>query len=317
MTVDSDEHAVMGKGVRKELEVYHKGVNNDINFSIADTTPNTKNTNSTIDYLYISDDEGNKVYSLSVDYLNSGRKYYVNQDVLTASGSTFKIYFNAQEVLLGSIEESKCELNITTVNFEISDMDVCGVNDEVDNVLELLHGATIALSTEIGIKEIVVGSPSDIEAHKKVIGLLEDTTRTSKFTPIELVEYDFASTKITEVSKGKEDILTQGKLHLQQGKLVNGELEYTDILSIGTYGGITLAQHIKDDNSVYFFEYYEIKATTISDDTRIRIEIEYYFDENDQILLSEKYLHNTCIEETAEFMLYCLILSLILIYSKK
>jgi hypothetical protein len=34
-------------------------------------------------------------------------------------------------------------------------------------------------------------------------------------------------------------------------------------------------------------------------------------------LLSEVYLQNTCIEETAEFMLYCLILSLILIYSKK
>jgi hypothetical protein len=34
-------------------------------------------------------------------------------------------------------------------------------------------------------------------------------------------------------------------------------------------------------------------------------------------LLSEEYLQNTCIEETAEFMLYCLILSLILIYSKK
>lgn len=34
-------------------------------------------------------------------------------------------------------------------------------------------------------------------------------------------------------------------------------------------------------------------------------------------LASEKYLHNTCIEETAEFMLYCLILSLILIYKKQ
>ena len=34
-------------------------------------------------------------------------------------------------------------------------------------------------------------------------------------------------------------------------------------------------------------------------------------------LLSEKYLHNTCIEETAEFMLYSLMLALILIYRKK
>ena len=34
-------------------------------------------------------------------------------------------------------------------------------------------------------------------------------------------------------------------------------------------------------------------------------------------LASEKYLHNTCIEETAEFMLYCSIVSLILIYSRK
>lgn len=34
-------------------------------------------------------------------------------------------------------------------------------------------------------------------------------------------------------------------------------------------------------------------------------------------LISEKYLDNTLIEETAEFMLYCLILSLILIYRKK
>ena len=34
-------------------------------------------------------------------------------------------------------------------------------------------------------------------------------------------------------------------------------------------------------------------------------------------LVSEEYLQNTCIEETAEFMLYCLILSLILIYKKQ
>ena len=34
-------------------------------------------------------------------------------------------------------------------------------------------------------------------------------------------------------------------------------------------------------------------------------------------LLSEKCLHNTCIEETAEFVLYSLILTLILIYRKK
>lgn len=34
-------------------------------------------------------------------------------------------------------------------------------------------------------------------------------------------------------------------------------------------------------------------------------------------LLSEKYLDNTCIEETAEFVLYTLILVLILIYRKK
>ena len=34
-------------------------------------------------------------------------------------------------------------------------------------------------------------------------------------------------------------------------------------------------------------------------------------------LLSEKTLHSTVIEETAEFMLYCLILALILIYRKK
>lgn len=34
-------------------------------------------------------------------------------------------------------------------------------------------------------------------------------------------------------------------------------------------------------------------------------------------LLSEKYMHNTCIEETAEFMLYSLMFVLILIYRKK
>lgn len=34
-------------------------------------------------------------------------------------------------------------------------------------------------------------------------------------------------------------------------------------------------------------------------------------------MYSEKYLHNTCVEETAEFVLYCLILALVLIYRKK
>lgn len=34
-------------------------------------------------------------------------------------------------------------------------------------------------------------------------------------------------------------------------------------------------------------------------------------------IYSEKYMHNSCIEETAEFMLYTLMLSLILIYRKK
>ncbi len=276
VTVDGDDYAVMGKGVVKELEIFYKGLTNDISFlSPYETTSDKKNLDSTIDYMYIADEDGNRVVGkLSLDYLNNGGKYYLYQDVKTASGSVWAINFNAQETILGAIEESKSNLTINTVDFEIDTIDVCGVTTSNGGSMQLnlLHGQTTVFDVKFKIKDIVIGTSADIENHTNYLY--------GEKGPVTINEYAFAGTLFKEVASSGESVYSEGTSYLQERTQDGNQVVYTDI-SVNypdtlRVGGITLSRNPRQNDSLYYL-YYEISGTTIGDNTFIRLDVDYYF----------------------------------------
>ena len=284
VTLDGDDYAVMGKGVVKELEIYYKGLTNDINFLSPDEeTEIDKNTDSTIDYMYIADEDGNKVVGkLSLEYLNNGGKYYLYQDVVTKSGSVWAIHFNAQETILGAIEETKSTLIVNTVDFEIETIDVCGIttSNAQSMQLNLLHGQTTVFDTKFNIKDIVVGTSEKIEKHKEYL-LKEDG-------PVTINEYAFAGTLFKELTtNGVETVYSEGNIHLQVRGQDGNQVTYTDIPAVGVnetlkVGDITLSRRENQKDNLYYM-YYEVSGTTIGNKTNIRLDVEYFYNANGQM----------------------------------
>ena len=284
MTLDGDDYAVMGKGVVKELEIFYKGLTNDINFlspSEDCKEEDKKNKESTIDYMYIADKDGNRVVGkLSIDYLNNGGKYYLYQDVITQSGSVWAIHFNAQETILGAIEETKSTLIVNTVDFEIDKVDVCGITTSNSDSMQLnlLHGQTIVFDTKFDIKDIVVGTSADIQSHKDYLY--------GERGPVTINEYAFAGTSFKEITAGSETIYSEGNSHLQVKGQDGNQVTYTDIVvnvsETHRVNGITISRREKQDDELYYM-YYEISGTTISNNTYIRLDVEYFFNADGQM----------------------------------
>ena len=309
MYADGMDESVIGRGVRKELEIAYKAVTNDINFNItclsaieedgkkvsinADNSFLTEENQEKFkvplgDYLYICDDENNQVFSLNIDYLNSGRKYYLCQDVLTPSGTQFEINFNAQETLLGCIEESKDTLTLTTVDFEVDSIKFCGVKD--GETFTLFHGASIPMDTQITIKDIVIGEVYPVNEYLKSITNADKDISERK---VDIAEYEFAGTRVSRITAGSEEVYSQGKLNLQIRRVGLDGFEYND-MSEGYYNGITIAQSedvYRKDGVDYL--YHVLKGTTISNDTFIKLEVKYYYDANGQLIMGDEGIYFT------------------------
>ncbi|MGN0961365.1 MAG: hypothetical protein ACI4PF_04110, partial [Christensenellales bacterium] len=278
VTLEGEDYSVLGKGVRKELDIDYKGLTKNIEFSIIEKTDNKDYSD---DFVYITDKEGNKVNELNLEYLNNGYKYYLNQDVLTPSGCEIEILFNADELILGVLETSKCTLYVDTVDFEIDEVKFCGTN----NMLYLKFGENMMIDTQIIYRDIVVGVAEDINNFKE--NELKEL--------IKLVQYEFAGIKWSELVEGKEQIKTNGKLKLQHRKTINNKIEFVDI-ELGSYGGITISQDLRLVGN-YAYEFYEIIGTEISNDTYIRLDIDYYYN-NGKLVIGDDalYVYNKTID---------------------
>lgn len=276
-TVDGETQLVMGKGVQKELNIATKGVQSNIDFDIIAYDKDNKRISNASQYAYITDENGDNVIELDLDYIASGKKYYLNQDVLTPSGTQFNLIFTARETILGILEESNCVLAFTTVDFEIDSVTFCGVDN--DGKLYLKFGENMRLDVQISVKDIKVGSEDDINEYTAIDGELAKL--------LKLACYEFAGTKLTNYENGLEQVKTSGNLNLWiRDNSITSQVLYTAITEEGSYGGLTLIKDIKKDGDTVL-EYYEILGSEISDNNYMQLDVKYYYDISGKLCLGE------------------------------
>lgn len=268
-TADSSDYAVIGRGVRKQLDIEFRGLTHDINVKIEAISDFVGIVE---DYVYITEEadefgEYRRVQQISLDYLRSGKKYYINVDVETQVGAEFRIKFSTYESILGVIEESYCNLYLDCVDFEIQDV---WLTENGIDTLTLLHGQNQKFEVVIIPRAIVVGDPNVIESY------VNGTGEGDLPYLLKVAQYAFAGQKVIKINNGVEEVISNHDLKLQYEVFENGNYRFKDITRLGEYGGITFTSDEYIDG-IYSYKYYEIKGTSISADTHIRLNAEYYY----------------------------------------
>ena len=335
VTLDGEQKTIMGKGVRKALNItYNKNLAQDIQFRITEILNGqpTQNSDKTIDYVYIADETGQKVNYIDIDDLKDSQNkktYYLCQDVATAVGSEFSITFTATDIIMGVVEKTTCELLFDTVDFEVEDVLFAGA---VDGVIVIPHGASSRLDTSseespmIKIKDVVIGDSVEIADYVK--SLYVEDTKNGLMGAVIAAQYGMAGTAVTanKVVDGNVENVTYSydanHLYYRVGVDDDNQPIY-EKMSNGVYDGITLSQDVKQvDNIKYFF--YEVKGSAIGDSTRIQLDVDYCYEDgkfsignnakvvytiikNLQIVVKDNstYDHPTPIEDQAQLLKYC------------
>lgn len=274
-TVENETDIVMGKGVQKELNISFKGISDNIDFSISAVDASGNKINSADSLLYITNEDGEKVSQLDLEYLKENKKYYINQDVFAISGTRFTVDFVSRETILGIIEESKCSLAVTTVGFEIASVEVCDTQD--NGILYLKYGENKRLTIKITVRDMIVGDESEIESYRN--GELDNL--------LKIACYEIAGTKHLEYANGVESVISTGHLSLwYRDNSISALDSYIKISGEGSYYNISLIKKdTKKDN--VFEEYYEIVGSSIGNDTYLQLPIQYYYDTNGNLCVGE------------------------------
>lgn len=297
--VDGSQSAVLGRGIKKELEIKSRGISSEISVG------------SLPDNVFICDDQGININNtLSVDYLNQNRKYYLCAK-LDAKITNAIIEFNAEEIILGVREHTKASIAIQTVIFEIEDVKLEG---SIDGVVTIKHGQTFALNTEVSYKVPTVGTEKEIKE-------FVDNLTLNNVGDLNIVEYSIAGASVTKQSfKGSkvvsENEISKGTLRLYNPIYVDGDRVFKPITkdsteSLKVYDYIELDENtygIKvsnrdDEYDEYTIKYYSLKGISITGDyeVNLRITIPYYYDTNGKLVIDTKSSNNSA---NAEKMTY-------------
>lgn len=289
--VDGSQSAVLGRGIKKELEIKSRGISSEISVG------------SLPDNVFICDDQGININStLSVDYLNQNRKYYLCAK-LDAKITNAIIEFNAEEIILGVREHTKASIAIQTVIFEIEDVKLEG---SIDGVVTIKHGQTFALNTEVSYKVPTVGTEKDIREFVNNLTL-------NNVGDLNIVEYSIVGASVTKQSfKGgkvvSENEISKGTLRLYNPIYVDGDRVFKPITkdsteSLKVYDYIELDENtygIKvsnrdDEYDEYTIKYYSLKGISITGDyeVNLRITIPYYYDTNGKLVIDTKSSNNS------------------------
>ena len=275
--VDNSYSAVIGRGVSKELEVSVRGITKDIDFSGLSST------------MMIVDDTNNQVNNLSIDYINSGRKYYICADVESdlTSESPISINFKTEEIVWGVRETTSTNLRIQIVEYEIESIDI---ERAIDGVVTLKHGENLILNTNITYKDITVGNPDKISEYKK---LLRNGMGSGI---IDLAEY--ASAGVTVVDTSNNQNVYDGKLRLGYGSFDGVSRVYTPMKLGNKYNYISLGEgNTKTNDEKYRLHYFIIKGTGITNNNNalLRLSIPYIYN-NGKLQVTDTILGYSIIE---------------------
>lgn len=276
VTIEEAQETYIGQGVKKALDIDYKGIEENIYFEIGSS-----------DNIYIADDEGNKIVNiLSIEYLESGRQYYLCVDVEANITNGIEINFKAQEYVLGVLESTMSTLTINIVEYEILNITLNGINSDT-NTLEILHGQSYILGVNIEFAEITVGSSSAIESK-----LAELNKYWSLNNPDlgqkEKLEYSISG---TQVQINGINQIENSSLRLSLLKYVDAQRTYLPIRNAGDYENFSIKEQVLNytlNDNYYVFTYYTIKGTSISDNNILRLSIPYSY-ENGKVVIGEGY----------------------------
>lgn len=292
LVVEVDNASVlnMGIGVKKEMSIKYRGLTNDI-------MVNSSNNN-----LFVVDESGEKVASLSIEYLDNGGKYYLclavdAYDELDTAG-VYTLTLSAEEYVWGMLETTNSQLWISPVEFEITGVklqDSYYNKDTKENELIINHGQSVILRLDLQYADIEVALDTETDANgnnKKIaehIARLETYYKYGRdgetFSPKQLVEYAIAGTTVTSIVNGVETELSRGILDLYRVTYSGDKKELTPIVGTGIRGGIEIlhdsyrSSYDSDiSNPVIEILYTLLRGVSISTDNLLRMSVPYYYE---------------------------------------
>lgn len=294
--LDNEYDSNLGKGVKKALDISYKAVTNDINFTMTQAdcyegtpvSPDTIGENSELFGVYIVDEDGSEVNSLfSIDYLNSGKKYYICADV-EADLQKIVMNFSVSEIILGVTEYAKSDLTINIVEFEIDNI---VIDRSINGVVTLKHGQSFVLATNI---EYVKPTIQTLQP-----GVAEDSTPINQYKLklddkwngiVTLVEYSMAGTTGMDAVK---EVITGDQVTYRYKFYDATSSEYRDVENGKSYNHISIGKSdsdiiSKEINGVkYSYKPYVIRANSVTGQDsaeELQLVIPYYYEKGKMIV---------------------------------
>ncbi len=285
--VDGESIFYMGMGVKKEIDIRYKGLSNDVMIS------------SSNDYLYVVDENDEKVANLDIDYLDNGGKYYLclAVDAYYDSDPKYRsqlstVTFTGEEYVWGVLETTKSELWVNPVEFEITGVRVQEtlLNDETGELeMTINHGQSVILRLDFDYADIEVAiDSSNITRHKAMLDTYYSNGEVGEqFSPKQLVEYALAGTTVTVEQGGVQEYLSRGILELSKITYSGKDENLEPINEFGkVYGGIELLNDSYKSSydpdtldPVVEILYTLIRGVSISSDGLLRMSVPYHYNE--------------------------------------
>lgn len=275
---EEDENVVLGKGIKKQIDIQHKGIVNYISYDIYNNNTNTRAEN-----VFIVDENGIEMNGLlSIDYLKTG-KYFICADVSENPGSSYSLKLWAEEYIYGMLERSEQNININIVEFEIVDVDLC--NEE--NTITIKHGESKYITSNITYRDIVVGDFQAIKEYKESLDKVFNSANNANFGRKEILQNMIIGNGISEHSANGVEILSN-YTNLSPTlaiKTLNGLDIVYEQLKVKDYTNIAVFADSINWEGGFAFTFVGMRGTAISSDTVIRLRIQYYFNENGEIVI--------------------------------
>ena len=268
--VDNLQSSVLGKGVKKPLEISYSGVTQNIDFSINVVNKDGSRVKDNSNKRYIVDENGETVFKeLDIDYLNAGKQYYLCADI-DSDIVSIEISFSVNEIVMGVRENAKSILKINIVEFEIENIII---DNSINGVVTIKHGQSFIVNTKIEFKKLTVGDPTKIKAY-------EQKLKENGLGLVHMAEYASAGVSIIEKSTNTEILSSNLNNRLAYLKVKNNEKRYEPMQT-----GVSM-DYIKLDESSseidnYIYHYYIIKGTAITGNNNVSLRLYVYYHYND------------------------------------
>lgn len=279
--VNGSNNIYMGVGTKKALSINYSHLTNNLIYNISSTTDN----------IYIMDDSGERVHSLSLEYINEGRAYYLAMSVSVEKGSTYTLEVYGQEYVEGVLESTRSQVIINAVAYEVKNVSLTySTYNEAsqETILSIGHGESKILKLDVSYEDIVVGDKEEVDAYKSMLNTYfkKGSVSEDEFSPKQKLEYALAGTSVTKKSSNIETTIVSNALNLHKVVYFGGQKDFEQITVPGLCGGIDLltdSYYTSIEGGTIEVKYTLLRGLSISSDTILRISVPYHYQNGDVV----------------------------------